>query len=93
MDVLMWLEDGNTPDVILTDIEMPEIDGIELLTQLKKSGFYREIPVIILTGHKGEELTKKLRSSGASDFITKPFNPANLLIYLESMFVKHGVVA
>lgn len=76
---MLWLDQGNYPDLILTDIDMPKIDGFNLLRHLRKSGYYREVPVFVLTGHCGDDVETKCRESGATGFVTKPFNPPALL--------------
>lgn len=68
-----------TPDLILLDVEMPEINGFEAMTMLKDNATYSEIPVIFLTGltdSGNEALGIKL---GAVDFISKPFSELVLL--------------
>jgi len=68
-----------TPDLILLDIEMPEIDGMEALRRLKSSNLYVDIPVIFLTGHNDAAVEAYGFELGAVDFITKPFSPPVLL--------------
>ena len=60
------------PDVIVLDLEMPEMNGIEFLKELQDKGY--EIPVVILSSiaTKGAKITMEALSFGASDFITKP---------------------
>ena len=60
------------PDIIILDIEMPEMNGIEFLKERKKQGI--DIPVIILSSiaRRGAEVTMEALSLGASDFIQKP---------------------
>ena len=67
------------PDLILLDIEMPEMDGFEVLQYLKDDKRYKEIPVIFLTSCSDYAAEVKALKMGVSDFITKPFNPAVLL--------------
>ena len=76
---MLWLDKGNQPDLILTDVDMPQIDGFNLLSHLRKSGFYRNTPVFMLTGHTDPALEEKCRKSGATGYLTKPFNPPALL--------------
>ena len=76
---MLWLDKGNIPDLILTDMDMPQINGFNLLKHLQKSGYYRDIPVLVLTGHSLPGLEEECRESGASGFISKPFNPPDLL--------------
>ncbi|HHW00347.1 MAG TPA: response regulator [Clostridiaceae bacterium] len=67
----------NTPDIILVDINMPFMDGIELSERLKKE--YPEMLIIILTGHSEFEYARKAIRLGVIDFITKPFEKDELL--------------
>ncbi len=67
------------PDLILSDVIMPEMDGFELCRRLKNTETTREIPVIFLTAKTGsEEIVKGFRSGGV-DYVTKPFNRTELL--------------
>lgn len=67
------------PNLILLDIEMPEMDGFEVLEKLKSEKEYREIPVIFLTGMREPEVEVRGFESGAIDFVTKPFSAPVLL--------------
>lgn len=60
------------PDLILLDVKMPQMDGYEVLTKLKKNSFTKEIPVIFITGSDTIEDEKKGFLLGAVDYITKP---------------------
>jgi len=68
-----------TPDLILLDIEMPEMDGFEALLYLKSGALYRDIPVIFLTGYSDHTVEARGFEMGVIDFITKPFSPLVLL--------------
>jgi CheY-like chemotaxis protein len=74
----MWLEDGNFPDLVILDLHMPHFDGTSFLKSIKISGFYREIPVIILSA--AEELSQIVDNLPfkVEAFFPKPFNPENL---------------
>ena len=61
------------PDLILLDVHMPEMDGYEVIRELKNSDDYKNIPVIFLTADEDEEAEIQGFSEGALDFITKPF--------------------
>ncbi|MGN6416313.1 MAG: hybrid sensor histidine kinase/response regulator transcription factor [Pseudobacter sp.] len=65
---------SNHPQLILTDISMPEMDGIELVNKLKSDKRTSHIPVILLTAMNGHEQQLKGLEAGANDYITKPFN-------------------
>ncbi len=69
---LKFLE-KNIPDLILLDINMPEMDGFEVLEKIKSNIDCRNIPVIFLTADNDSETESKCLESGAIDFIAKPF--------------------
>ncbi|MCL2852259.1 MAG: response regulator [Defluviitaleaceae bacterium] len=68
-----------TPDMILLDIEMPEMDGFEALTLLKDNRKYAQIPVMFLTSMNDPEIETKGFQMGVVDFVTKPFSESVLL--------------
>jgi len=72
------------PDIILLDVEMPEMSGYEAAEKLKSSDKNREIPIIFLTSMNDEESKKKGFSLGAVDYIQKPFDSTSLLKRLET---------
>jgi len=72
------------PDVILLDVLMPDMDGYEVLRELKAADETREIPVIFVTGLSGGESEKKGLSLGAADYISKPFNPAIVVLRVQN---------
>lgn len=72
------------PEVILMDINMPEIDGYELCRMFNQSHILKDIPVIMLTGRDGLLDRIRARMVGASDYIAKPFNPQDLIRLVES---------
>jgi two-component system sensor histidine kinase/response regulator len=67
------------PDLILLDLMMPEMDGIEVCQRLKADALTRQIPVIFLTASNEMEHLVKGFEVGAVDYVTKPFNPPELL--------------
>ncbi len=66
-------------DLILCDLEMPRIDGVKLLGMIAGREELRDIPVIMLTGREDRELKIRLLGQGASDYVTKPFDPGELV--------------
>lgn len=84
-EALDWMQQGVIPDVIVADINMPELDGIEFIKQIRSSGFFKEIPLVILSGN-GESSEKiKCLKAGADDYIIKPFNPEELEVRIENI--------
>lgn len=74
---LQWLE-NTIPDLIISDIQMPNMDGFELLTKLRQRGFTKHTPVIMLSGRSESKERIKCYQLGAQDYLTKPFNPEEL---------------
>lgn len=66
-------------DIVLCDLEMPRIDGFKFLSMLKARPDLQDVPVIILTGMDDRERKIKGLEQGASDYITKPFDPEELV--------------
>lgn len=78
MDALAFMQSGNLPDLIISDLNTPKISGFDLINQVKSSDFFKSIPIIILSGEESSEKRIKCLDSGADDFVVKPFNPAEL---------------
>lgn len=77
-EALGWLLKKNLPDLIISDFSLTGMTGLEFVKQLKKSGFYRDIPVIMLSGSSKSDHRIQCLKAGAVDFISKPFNPTEL---------------
>ncbi len=75
---LKYLE-NKYPDLILLDINMPEMDGFQVMEELKKEERFAHIPVIFLTADNDPETETRCFASGAVDFVGKPFLPDVLL--------------
>jgi signal transduction histidine kinase/serine phosphatase RsbU (regulator of sigma subunit)/anti-sigma regulatory factor (Ser/Thr protein kinase) len=67
------------PDLVLTDVMMPRVDGFELLAKLRESPRTRRMPVIVLSARAGEEATVEGLDAGADDYLVKPFSGPELL--------------
>ena len=80
---LLKMLENHTPDLILLDVEMPEMSGYETIRILKSREETRDIPVIFLTGHSDGESELQGLSLGAIDYIIKPFSPPLLLKRIE----------
>lgn len=85
MIALTKLQSGLRPDLIISDLQMPNISGIEFLQHLKASYLFQDIPVMVLSGReKSVDRLSSLRY-GASDYLVKPFNPEELSIRVENL--------
>jgi len=71
------------PSAVVLDLMLPDIDGFEVCTRLKREDDTRGVPVIILTAMSGEANRKKGQACGASEYLTKPFDPDSLMAALE----------
>jgi DNA-binding response OmpR family regulator len=78
MDALGYLQEGNVPDLVITDLNTPLLNGLQFIEQTRSSGFFSSIPIIILSGVENTETKIKCLEAGADDFIVKPFNPREL---------------
>ncbi len=72
-------------ELIITDVNMPEMDGLELVKQLRDSGEYQATPIIFLTTEASDEYKAKGEKLGASAWISKPFSPVKLLDVVASI--------
>lgn len=75
----------NQPDIIICDIDMPEMDGYEFCQTASQHAELAHIPIILLTAKSGEAEKFKGLSSGAIDYLTKPFNENELIIKLKNI--------
>jgi DNA-binding response OmpR family regulator len=71
------------PDLIITDIYMPEMNGTVFFQFVKNNQLFWDIPVIFLSGEDNSSIKIKLLEAGAEDFILKPFNPLELRVRIK----------
>jgi two-component system cell cycle response regulator len=67
------------PALVLLDVTMPTMDGVELLTKLKSDPVLAKIPVVMLTAEGAQDQVKKITELGATDYIVKPFKEDQLI--------------
>jgi CheY-like chemotaxis protein len=79
MDAFASLSVQNIPDLIISEINMPVMDGLELLENLSISGLYKNIPVLMLSGAADHAMLKRSKELGAYTYLVKPFKPSDLL--------------
>jgi two-component system chemotaxis response regulator CheY len=70
---------GETPDVIITDINMPRMDGFGFIEAVRLDADRRAIPILVLTTESDAEKKNRARQAGATGWIVKPFNPVKLV--------------
>lgn len=67
------------PDLILMDVDLPDLNGLEITRRLKASPSMAAIPIVMITGHSGRQVLQASLSAGAIDFLVKPFDREVLL--------------
>lgn len=89
-----WLKDGRSalnivkqrrPDLLILDCNMPEMSGILVLRELRKSPELFDLPVLMLTGRQSETDEEIVRYEGANDYLRKPFDPILLVGRAEAL--------
>ena len=75
---LEWLE-LNIPDLIIADIEMPGMNGLELLRRLRQEPRWQQLSVVMLTAHEAGPVSQQALDMGAQAYLTKPYSPQQLL--------------
>ena len=78
------------PDLVITDLNMPVMDGVALITELRTKPFGKCIPIIMLTTESQQEKKNLGRAAGATGWIVKPFHPDKLLAVLRQLLRETG---
>ncbi len=67
------------PDAIITDINMPKLDGFGFIEKVREDPSYVSVPILVLTTESEQDRKDRARAAGATGWIVKPFNPSKLL--------------
>jgi two-component system, chemotaxis family, chemotaxis protein CheY len=84
-EALDWMQEGNLPDLIISDLYMPEMDGFEFIKHIRASGFFKDIPLIVLSSYESSATRINCLRLGADDYMVKPFNPEELEARVENI--------
>lgn len=79
-----------SPDIILMDMRLPVVDGLEAIKQIKEDIKTKHIPIITLTAHAMMEDKEKAFAAGCDDFDTKPIELPRLLSKIQTLLIKEG---
>lgn len=71
--------DQSAPDVIVTDINMPRLDGFGFIEGVRRDSRWRGVPILVLTTESDAAKKARARQAGATGWIVKPFNPGKLI--------------
>lgn len=81
------------PDLLITDLMMPDVDGYETLSALRADGGFAMLPIIVLTAESGPEVERTVLDLGADDYLIKPFDSEVLLQRVRSVFGRRLALA
>ncbi|MBO9714275.1 response regulator transcription factor [Sphingomonas sp.] len=76
------------PDLVILDCNMPELSGVLLVQELRKMPEFAKLPVMMLTGRRGERDEELARFAGADDYMKKPFDPDELVFRVDELLAK-----
>ena len=85
------LEENDNIDLVVSDVNMPKMDGLELCKRIKTDLKWSHIPVILLTGRRGDQVEVEGLRLGADDYITKPFNVEMLRLRVKKFIEKREI--
>lgn len=85
MEAIDWLQKGEVPDLIISDIRMPKMMGDEFLFYMKNNKLFNSIPIVMLSSEESTTKRIELLEKGAADFILKPFNPQELKVRIKKI--------
>ncbi len=85
LEAMEWLEAGNSPDAIVADYNMPHMDGLAFVRQVRASGLHRDTNLIMLSGKDNTSTKIECLRSGADDYLAKPFNPEELSLRIHKL--------
>ncbi len=78
---------GSDPDLVITDINMPRLDGFGMIEGVRARPECASLPILVLTTESGEELKQRARTAGATGWIVKPFDAEKLVAVINRLVV------
>ncbi len=89
-EALFYLKSNSPPALILTDIALPDMHGVELIKQIKKSPEYANVKIVAITAHSNIEMQKQVLDAGAVNMLSKPYSPSELVKLIEQYVKKNN---
>ncbi len=84
------LNGGAKPNLVITDLNMPNMDGIELIKEIRSMAAHKFTPVLMLTTESADSKKKEGQSAGATGWIVKPFNPDQMIATIKKVLPGYG---
>lgn len=78
------------PDIVVMDLMLPYVNGFELITQIRESKLWRDVPIVVLSGKVNEQDIVRAFELGANDYVTKPYKPQELAARIKGLTRKSG---
>lgn len=88
LSAMAWLSKGNIPSLILCDFDLPVVTGLDFLQNLNRSGAYKQIPLVMLSGMTDVRVKEKCFEAGAVEYLEKPFDPPQLIDVITKVLKK-----
>lgn len=85
-EAVRWLQSGNSPDLIITDVMMPNMDGGEFVKILRSSKSHRHTPIFIVSANNDVRNRIKFLQMGVNDYLSKPVHPEELALRVNAIF-------
>ena len=87
-EAIHWLDEGNEVDLIITDIEMPLMTGLEMVTYMEKVPVYSMIPYIVVSSRDRDSVLEEWQPKTEVNFLNKPLQPKTLYWKVEEVLTK-----
>jgi len=84
-EAVAQLNGGTKPNLVITDLNMPNMDGISLIKEIRGMAAHKFTPVLMLTTESADDKKKEGQSAGATGWIVKPFNPDQMLATIKKV--------
>jgi len=91
LEAMQWLQEGNVPDLIIADLNMPFMNGYELIGKLKSDPVYSKIPLVIVSGEDRMLIKNRCYKAGANKFFKKPVPLPELALTVKELVERSKV--
>ena len=85
-----FISKSSPTDIVVMDLMLPYVNGFELITQIRESTLWRNVPVIVVSGKVTEQDIVRAIELGANDYVTKPYKPRELIARIKKLTARKG---